>query len=204
MGEDLTALAKRIEAHVGAATGAPAAVSTIARLPGGACQELFRVDLATAGFEGRVVLRSDAPRSLPGSIDRRQEFRVIEAALAAGVRTPRVQWLTEGLVRDGAHAYFMDWADGEAIGRRVVRNAELEAARARLPVELGAELARIHSITPARAPASAFRGWKVISISGQTSPQPTSPPTPRRAPAGGSSPRRRQWSIRRCRRAEAR
>ncbi|MEK6608273.1 MAG: phosphotransferase family protein [Myxococcota bacterium] len=152
MGEDLTALAKRIEAHVGAATGAPAAVSTIARLPGGACQELFRVDLATAGFEGRVVLRSDAPRSLPGSIDRRQEFRVIEAALAAGVRTPRVQWLTEGLVRDGAHAYFMDWADGEAIGRRVVRNAELEAARAKLPAELGAELARIHSITPARAP----------------------------------------------------
>lgn len=126
-------------------------------LHGGACQENFRVDVELEGQPLRLALRSDAASSLPGSLDRRHEYRVIEAAVHAGVKTPAARWLNDALLRDGASAYFLDWVAGEAIGRRVVRNPELEAARAKLPHELAQTLARIHSIkavTGLDAPAS--------------------------------------------------
>ena len=77
---------------------------------------------------------------------------VIETALKAGVRTPGARWLTTSLLREGADAYFLDWAPGEAIGRRVVRDKELETARTRLPAELAQSLARLHAVKPADAP----------------------------------------------------
>src|SRR5258706_8299872 len=121
-------------------------------LIGGACQENFKVELRHEGKELKLALRSDAARSLPGSLKRKDEFQVIEAAVKAGVRTPVARWLTPSLLRPGADAYFLDWAPGEAIGRRVVRDKELETARARLPAELAQSLARLHSVRPSDAP----------------------------------------------------
>lgn len=128
-----------------------ATLRSLKPLHGGACQENYRVELELAGQPLVLALRSDARSSLPGSLGRRDEFQVISAAVAAGVRTPGARWLSPGLLRDGADAYFLDWAPGEAIGRRVVRNPELEAARARLPGELAETLAKLHRVTPASA-----------------------------------------------------
>lgn len=118
-------------------------------LHGGACQENFRVELVHDGTPLRLALRSDAPSSLPGSIRRREEFAVISAAVAGGVKTPAVRWLHDSLLRDGASAYFLEWVSGEAIGRRVVRNPELENARRGLPEELAQTLAKIHAVKSA-------------------------------------------------------
>ena len=117
-------------------------VESVERLSGGACQELFvgRTD------QGRMVLRSDARSSLPGSIGRKQEYAVVEAAVAAGVPTPAVRWQSQGLVRDKAWAYFMDWLDGETVGARVLRSPALEGARRGLPEQLALALARIHAV----------------------------------------------------------
>lgn len=128
-----------------------ATLEEVKPLHGGACQENFRVELKVDGAPLRLALRSDAPTSLPGSIKRRAEFEVISAAVKAGVMTPAVRWLEPNLLREGADAYFLDWAPGEAIGRRVVRNPELEAARAKLPAELAQTLAKLHTVTPATA-----------------------------------------------------
>lgn len=156
MAEALDALQTKIEAVLSAQTGGEVRVKALRPLGGGACQDNYRVELSFAQGElrgdRRMVLRSDARKSLPGSLGRRDEYEVVRAAVDAGVRTPAARWLTEGLVRDGAWAYFMDWVDGEAIGRRVVRNPELAGARAKLPGELAEVLARIHSVTPASAP----------------------------------------------------
>ncbi len=158
--EAIALLARKVERWIVEETAAEVTVRDLRPLPGGACQDNYRVDLALAGGamsgERRMVLRSDARRSLPASINRREEFEVIRAALAAGVKTPAVHWLTQGLIRDGAYAYFMEWVDGEAIGRRVVRNPELAEARQRLPEQLAEALARIHSITPEKAPNLRF------------------------------------------------
>lgn len=125
-----------------------ASLSSVAPLHGGACQENFRVEVQLEGRSQRFALRSDAPTSLPGSLDRATEFAVIAAAHRAGVKTPAARWLTAGLLREGAHAYFLDWVPGEAIGRRVVRNPELAAARALLPSQLAQTLATLHTLTP--------------------------------------------------------
>lgn len=117
-------------------------------LAGGACQDNLRVDLATPDGPLRLVVRSDAPSGIPGTLDRRAEFNILEAAVAAGVRTPAARWLTEGLLRDGAWAYFMEWSEGVAIGRQVLKTPELADARAALPAQLAEQAARIHSITP--------------------------------------------------------
>jgi aminoglycoside phosphotransferase (APT) family kinase protein len=114
-------------------------------LVGGACQDLFRVDLA----EGEAwVLRSDAARSLPSSLGRAQEFHVARAAAAAGVNTPEPRWLSEGLVAAGAWAYFLPWVEGEALGGRIVRHPGLAEARAALPAALAHELRAIHAVVP--------------------------------------------------------
>src|SRR6185436_20436147 len=81
------------------------------------------------------------------------EAKIIDAAVQAGVRTPAARWLTPSLLREGADAYFLDWAPGEALGRRVVREKELETARSRLPAELAQSLARLHAVRPADAPS---------------------------------------------------
>jgi aminoglycoside phosphotransferase (APT) family kinase protein len=146
------ALAGRVEAFLKAARGEDVQVLAMAPLAGGACQDMHRVELSTAQGPVRLVLRSDARRSLPASIGRREEFQVVKAARLAGVPTPDVHHLTEGLVRRGAWAYFMDWVDGEAIGRRVVKGAELAGARKHLPKQLAEALAGVHTVTPSQHP----------------------------------------------------
>ena len=150
MSNQLDELRGAIEAHLSAASGGVAIIRAIEPLTGGACQDNYRVDVTLDGGERPgdhvLVLRSDAKKSLPGSLDRRAEFSVIAAAVAAGVKTPTARWLAQGLVRRGAWAYFLDWIPGTAIGRRVVRDPDLAAARKGLPAALGAELAKIHTI----------------------------------------------------------
>lgn len=149
---ELEELRARVEAHLGAAARGPASVESVVPLAGGACQDNFRVEVRGISGPGTLVLRSDALSALPGSIDRSQELAVIGAAVRAGVKTPRAHYPARGLVREGAHAYFLEWAQGDAIGRKVTKSPELAAARQRLAGELAEELAKIHAITEERAP----------------------------------------------------
>lgn len=145
-------LTRRIEGALSERTGEPVQVSLLEPLTGGACQESFRVELTVGGAPMRLALRSDARASLPGSVGRAVEFPVITAAVRAGVPTPRARWLFDGIVRDGAHAFLMDWADGEAIGARVVRHPKLAGAREVLPAQLAAAMAGVHRVTPTTHP----------------------------------------------------
>lgn len=141
--------------HLTEVFGRPARLLRMAPLAAGACQENFSLDYELQGSEGalaRVVLRSDAPTSLPGSLSRREEFAVAGAAVEAGVPTAPVRGLRQGLVRDGAYAYLMDWVEGVSLGVKIVRDPALARARAVLPGQLAACLARIHALTPATAP----------------------------------------------------
>ncbi len=149
-------MSDQVERIRAALAGHGAALRDVKPLHGGACQENFRVDVDVDGCALRLALRSDAPTSLPGSIRRAEEYVVIAAAVSAGVKTPTARWLTPGLLRPKSDAYFLDWAQGEAIGRRVVRNPELEAARAKLPGELAQSLARLHRVTPTSGHALPF------------------------------------------------
>ena len=108
-------------------------------LAGGASKEAWAVDLA----DGTQLL---VRRASVGVIHRdtltlEQEFRVLEAAVAAGVAAPRpIQYLGE---IEGHEAFAMERVDGETIGRRIVRDPP-----AGLPEQLAEQLARIHAVEP--------------------------------------------------------
>lgn len=143
------------------------AVLAVAPLGGGACQENLRVDVEMQGGARpglrTLVLRSDAPSSLPGSHRRDVEGQIVLAAVRAGVRTPEVFWPSVGLLRPGAHAWFMEFVAGEAIGRRVVESPELASAHDGLASELAVELARIHHIAPSSPGAPALPVFEPVS-----------------------------------------
>ncbi|MFO0725806.1 MAG: phosphotransferase family protein [Myxococcota bacterium] len=147
---------QRIEALISQEAGAKATITRLDPLHGGACQDNLRIEVrideGSWRGEHRLVLRSDAPRSLPGSLDRADEFAVIRAATAAGVRTPEALWLGKDVLREGAAAYVMRFVEGVGIGQKVLKSKDLAAARAGLPRSLAEELAKIHGITAIKHP----------------------------------------------------
>ena len=157
MSEEAEVLERKIEHVLSEKAGVQVRVRGVWPLAGGTSQDSHVVDVtfragALAG-DRRLLLRSDGQRPRPWSMSRKEEFEVARAAAERGVRTPMPRWLTRGLIRDGAWAYFMDWVDGEALGLRVVSDPLLASAREKLADELAAQLACIHSVTRAAAPA---------------------------------------------------
>ncbi len=131
-------------------------VDAVAPLGGGACQDLFRVDVSARSaaipapdWPRRLVLRSDAPRPLPGSIARRVEREVVAVAAAAGVRTPAPRLAVDGVVHPHAGAWLMELVEGEALGRRVVAHPSLAEARRTLVGDVARKLGKLHTVVPA-------------------------------------------------------
>jgi aminoglycoside phosphotransferase (APT) family kinase protein len=147
----MTSLSPEARARLEEALGA--SVVHVERLAGGACQDNFVLaSRAADGTEKRWVLRSDARTSLPGSIDRSRELRVMRAAHAAGVRTPEPFAHFPELFAPKTSAYLVPFFSGEAIGRKIVKGPELASARDKLATELAVELAKIHTVTRAKEP----------------------------------------------------
>jgi len=120
-------------------------------LPGGASKEAWAVDVAAGGERLELLVRRAGGGVIHvETLTLEQEYRVIEAAHAAGVRVPRpVGYLGE---LDGREAFATERVPGETIGRRIVSRPELADARAALPLQLADELAKVHAIAPAELP----------------------------------------------------
>jgi len=109
--------------------------------------------------EGRrleLVLRRD-PGSNMGSSDRSTEYRLLEAAAAAGVPVPKVQFLLEP-EDDIGDGFVMDRIAGETIPRRILRDDEYADARPLLTAQCGAIAAQIHAVDLAGLPELAIQG----------------------------------------------
>ena len=145
----------------GAAEAAGARIASARPLAGGAIQENWRLEVDFNGgpFGGRqdLVLRSDAPSGVAASHSRAREFALLKAARAAGVTVPEPLWLCADEGPLGRPFFVMRRVRGVALGHRIVKDPGLGGDRAALAARLGAELARIHGITPPR-PDLAFLG----------------------------------------------
>jgi aminoglycoside phosphotransferase (APT) family kinase protein len=124
-------------------------------LSGGAIQENWLIDAQVTGGPraGRqeLVLRTDARSGLAVSLTRAEEFRLLQAARAAGVTVPEPLWLCEDAGVLGKPFYLMRRLAGTAVGRRVVKEEGAGGDKAALAERLGEELAKIHAIVPPRA-----------------------------------------------------
>lgn len=154
------ALRDALEAALTAAAGAPVRVAGLTLLAGGASQEAWALDAEIAGGPHAgahaLVLRRDMGGALSSAVlPRHQEFSALCAVHAAGVPTPRPFWSIPAASLGGRAAFVMERLSGETIGRRIVQDPALAAARALLPAQLGQVLAAIHAVDPS-APHLAF------------------------------------------------
>jgi aminoglycoside phosphotransferase (APT) family kinase protein len=113
-------------------------VENVRQLAGGASKEAWAVDV---GGRRLLVRRAGVGVIHRDTLTLEQEFRVLEAAHAAGVKVPApVEYLGE---LDGREAFVMERVEGETIGRRIVRDPPPA-----LDEQMAEELARIHAIPP--------------------------------------------------------
>ncbi|MBO0737999.1 MAG: phosphotransferase family protein [Alphaproteobacteria bacterium] len=121
-------------------------------LRGGAIQENWAIDARFAGGtlagEQPLVLRTAAPTGVPASLDRLQEFAVLRAAFAAGVRVPEPLFASEDAEIFGKPFFIMRRVTGTAAAYRITRDPVLEPELPGIAERLGRELARIHAIRP--------------------------------------------------------
>lgn len=144
-----------VAAYIRERTSGEIVIEALQRLSGGAIQENWVVGVRIAGsdWEGshRWVLRTDAPSSVALSLTRAQEFSVLRVAHEAGVKVPKVLWLCQDPSVIGRDFYLMECIEGVAAGHRITSDPALVPDTGVLLEELGAALARLHSVMPPRA-----------------------------------------------------
>ncbi len=139
----------RLRDFISDAAKAPVTITAFNRLPGGAIQENWLLDISVAdggGWTGdhELVLRMDAPSTVAASHGRAQEFALLKAALKAGVTVPTPCLLGDDDAILGRPFFIMHRVRGTAAGHKLVKRPADDA----LAAALGIELARIHTITP--------------------------------------------------------
>jgi len=122
-------------------------VTGLRRVAGGASRETWAFDAQLDGEPSarQLILRRDPGRTSVGS-DRGLEFRVLRAAHAAGVPVPEVLWLGDDPTPLAGRFFIMERIEGEALARRLLREATYANARQVMTGQLGAILAGIHAI----------------------------------------------------------
>jgi aminoglycoside phosphotransferase (APT) family kinase protein len=122
-------------------------------LAGGAIQDTWRLDLeiAEGPRAGRRtwVLRADPASRLPLGLDRPAELDVLRAAHRASVRVAEpIAVVGADASPIGAAFLLVEWLEGSAQARRLVRDPGLPQFGESLAVDLARQLAAIHAIRP--------------------------------------------------------
>jgi aminoglycoside phosphotransferase (APT) family kinase protein len=125
----------------------PVRVHTPRRLTGGASRETWAVDAEDdRGVRHELVLRRDPP-GRPGPRGAMAlEARAIALAHAAGVAVPEVLIDSDSPETWGAAGMVMRRVAGEALGRRILRDEQLQDARNGLVEQCAAALAGLHAV----------------------------------------------------------
>jgi aminoglycoside phosphotransferase (APT) family kinase protein len=133
---DIRALIAEIDADPGELSLGP--------IPGGASRETWLVQ----GENDRWVLRRD-PEGSVSLVPIADEFALIARALKAGVPVPEPLAYEPDGGRFGSPGMLMSFVDGTSVAPRILRKEEFADAREKLPGQLAAALAGIHSLTQA-------------------------------------------------------
>ncbi len=136
--------------------GGDATPQGLARLSGGASQELWSFSTMINGANSPLVLRRGMggtdKASNSTALPLATEAAVLSAAGANGVTCPAVRFVLDP-DQDGMGAgYVMDAIAGETIARKILRDEEYAKARTVLASQCGAAMAGIHSVPQDKLP----------------------------------------------------
>lgn len=134
-----------------AAAKAAVEVTAASLLSGGAIQQNWAISVTRAGAPEEWVLRTDNAATLAVSLPRTAEYALLRAAFAEGVTVPEPLFCCEDTAIIGAPFFVMRRVGGTATAFRLAKAAAAQGGDDGLVRALGAELARIHRITPPRA-----------------------------------------------------
>ncbi len=154
MVQDEIELAEALAEALAAVLG-PVEVEGLVRLTGGASRETWAFDAVDAeGTRSPLVLRRDPPGrpGPPGAMA--LEAAAMRVAGSAGVVVPEVLIDVDDPAVWGSAGLVMRRVDGEALGRRILRDERFAHARERLVAQSASALARLHSIDPSELPAA--------------------------------------------------
>jgi aminoglycoside phosphotransferase (APT) family kinase protein len=127
-------------------------IANLTRLSGGASQETWSFRAVGPGVNRPLILRRQPDTiGMAPKLPLATEAALMRAAGAAGVPSPHVLHVLEAADRIGT-GFIMDHIAGETIARKLLRNDEFAAARRKLPLQVGAILARIHALQPGNLP----------------------------------------------------
>ena len=137
-------------------------IEGLVRLSGGASRETWSFDAILGdGQRMPLILKRDPleeiieKNSLAGEVhlgvDRWTEGRLMQLAGEAGVPVPDVPFFLDADHRTPA-GFIMQRLEGEALGRRIVREDTYAAARQNLAFQCGYAAARLHSISHHQLP----------------------------------------------------
>ncbi|NQW01134.1 MAG: phosphotransferase family protein [Rhodospirillales bacterium] len=147
----------KLAAYVARVADSPVEITETRKLSGGAIQENWALDVVVergswAGAH-QLVLRQDSATQVAASRGRSDEFYLLKAAHAAGVRVPTPCFLCEDPDVLGRPFFLMHRLAGTAAGHRLTKADD----NPDLIRELAENLARIHTILPTQ-PGLAFLG----------------------------------------------
>jgi aminoglycoside phosphotransferase (APT) family kinase protein len=127
-------------------------ITALELLPGGAIQENWGLDAVFAvgrlAGKQRLVLRTDAATGIPSSLGRIEEFAVLQAAFAAGVKVPEPLFACADPAVLRKPFFVMRRVAGTASGREITTDPALDAALPGIAYQLGRQLAWIQTIRP--------------------------------------------------------
>ncbi len=156
-------LAAVLEDRVAAVYGPGTRIEGLVRLSGGASRETWSFDALTP-TDGRkpLILKRDPLDEIADlnavegevhlGVDRWTEGRLMQLAGEAGVPVPEVPFFLDADERTSA-GFVMQRLEGEALGRRIVREDAYAQARSNLAFQCGEAAARFHRIPIERLPA---------------------------------------------------
>ena len=136
--------ADRVRSLVAEAEGSDPGELSLRPIPGGASRETWLLE----GEDRRWVLRRDPPGS-QSLVPIEGEYELIRAAGDAAVPVPTPLAFEPPGGRLDTAAMLMAFVPGTSVAPRILRKPEYERARERLPGQVAAALAAIHSVATA-------------------------------------------------------
>ena len=149
-------LAAVLHDRVGQVYGAGTGIDGLVRLSGGASRETWSFDALLAGGERKPLILKRDPLDeqtdttlIEGEVrlgvDRWTEGRLMQLAGEVGVPVPDVPFFLDADERTSA-GFVMRRLEGEALGRRILREDAYALARPKLAFQCGQAAARLHGI----------------------------------------------------------